>query len=106
MAGRLPNEVLNRNKKGFPTPIRPWLRRQLFDKVSAVLTDGRLDERGIIRSDAVNRVLKQHQHGSSQATERCWRLLTFELWNRIFFDGEVDRATATAEASAEVRSNV
>ena len=107
MVGRLPNEVLYRNKKGFPTPIRPWLRKQLFDKVSAILTDGRLAKRGVVRPDAVNRLLKEHQRGSSQATEGCWRLLNFELWSRIFFDREFNRAEVTAQTSSrQVRCNV
>src|SRR5713226_3856205 len=48
MEGRLPDEVLNRRKMGFSTPVKPWLRYQLFDRVSAILTDGRMAERQLI----------------------------------------------------------
>ncbi len=100
MVGRLPNEILYRNKKGFPTPIKPWLRNQLFDKLSTILTDGRLAGRGIVRHDFVKRLLEEHRRGSSPATEGCWRLLNFELWNRIFFDGDIDaRAEKTSAAN-------
>jgi len=88
MASQLPAEVVHGNKKGFPTPIRPWLRNQLFDKLSSVLTDGRMTERGLIRPECVESLLNAHQRGFSDATERCWRLLNFELWNRIFIDGD------------------
>lgn len=90
MTERVPREVLNRSKKGFPTPIRPWLRNQLFGKVSAILTDGRMAARDIVKPEAVQRLLAEHRHGSSRATEGCWRLLNFELWCRIFFDGDFD----------------
>jgi asparagine synthase (glutamine-hydrolysing) len=86
MAGRLPPGVLSRNKKGFPTPIRPWLRHQLFDQLSAVLTDGRLAERRLIRPNYVSELLLRHRGGDSYATEACWRLLSFELWCRLFLD--------------------
>lgn len=86
MAKSLPAEVLQRNKKGFPTPIRPWLRNQLFDKLSTILTDGRMAARGLIRPAYVRHLLNAHRHGDSAATEGCWRLLNFELWNRIFLD--------------------
>ncbi len=86
MANRLPAKVLQRNKKGFPTPIRPWLRNQLFDKLSAILTDGRMAERGLIQPAYVHRLLSAHRGGDSGATEGCWRLLNFELWSRIFLD--------------------
>ncbi len=88
MAGRLPAEVLRRNKKGFPTPIRPWLRNQLFEKLSAILTSGRMAERRLIKPAYVRSLLEAHRHGHSHATEGCWRLLNFELWNRIFLDGD------------------
>jgi len=88
MAGRLPAQVLRRHKKGFPTPIRPWLRNELLEKLSAILSDGRMAERRLIRPDYVQNLLAAHRQGFSDATERCWRLLTFELWNRIFVDGD------------------
>jgi asparagine synthase (glutamine-hydrolysing) len=88
MIGLLPNEVIYRNKKGFPTPIRPWLRTILFDRVSKILTDARLRDRGLFRAEYVEKLLKEHRRGSSPATEGVWRLLNFELWCRIFLDGE------------------
>jgi asparagine synthase (glutamine-hydrolysing) len=88
MAHRLPPEVLRRSKKGFPTPIRPWLRCQLFDDLAAVLLDGRTKERQLIKSSYMQRVLEAHRQGDSHATESCWRLLNFELWNRVFLDGD------------------
>lgn len=86
MARDLPPEVLQRNKKGFPTPIRPWLRNQLFEKVKTILTDGRLAERRLVKPGYVEYLLNAHRQGLSSATEGCWRLLNFELWCRIFLD--------------------
>jgi asparagine synthase (glutamine-hydrolysing) len=91
MASRLPSPILRRSKKGFPTPIRPWLRDPLFGKLQKILTDGRLAGRNLIRPDYVERLLIAHQQGSSAATEGCWRLLNFELWSRIFLDGDRHR---------------
>ena len=102
MARKLPPEVLQRNKKGFPTPIRPWLRNQLFERLSAILTDGRMAERRLIEPSYVQHLLNAHRQGNSSATEGCWRLLTFELWCRIFLDRDtsVTRSRATHEQSA------
>jgi len=92
MIGRLPNEVLYRHKKGFPTPIRPWLRTILHEQVSEILTDGRLRDRGLFRSEYIESLLEEHRLGSAAATEGVWRLLNLELWCRIFLDGETDAA--------------
>jgi hypothetical protein len=60
----------------------------LFDKLSAILTDGRMAERRLVKPEHVESLLAAHRQGFSDATERCWRLLNFELWNRIFVDGD------------------
>jgi asparagine synthase (glutamine-hydrolysing) len=86
MAQQLPPEVLHRRKMGFPTPIKPWLRHQLFDRVAAVLTDGRLAGRGLVNPGFVRNLLEAHRRGRTDATDAIWRLLNFELWNRVFFD--------------------
>ena len=97
MEDRLPPEIMNRTKKGFPTPVQPWLRGPLFEKLAATLTDGRLAQRKIVRPAFVNSLLDQHRRGNARATDGCWRLLNFELWNRIFVDR--DPATLKGETS-------
>ena len=86
MAGRLPDEILNRHKLGFPTPTKLWLRHQLFGRVEALLTDGRLAERGIVSPNYLRDLLDAHRRGRVDATDALWRLINFELWNRVFFD--------------------
>jgi asparagine synthase (glutamine-hydrolysing) len=86
MEDRLPGEVLNRIKRGFPTPVKPWLRYQLFDRVASILSDGRLAARGILNANYVRDLLEAHRAGRVDATDAIWRLLNFELWNRVFFD--------------------
>lgn len=86
MKDRLPGDIVHRTKKGFPTPVQPWLRGPLFNKLSEVLTDGRLAERKLVQPSFVNSVLESHRRGNLRATDGCWRLLNFELWNRIFLD--------------------
>jgi asparagine synthase (glutamine-hydrolysing) len=86
MAGRLPAEVIRRRKMGFPTPVKPWLRHQLFDRVAAILTDGRLAERRLLNAAYIRNLLDGHRRGRLDATDAIWRLLNFELWNRVFFD--------------------
>lgn len=108
MARKLPPEVLQRNKKGFPTPIRPWLRNQLFERLSAILTDGRLAQRRLIEPSYVQHLLSAHRQGNSSATEGCWRLLNFELWCRIFLDRDtsIAKSQTTCEQPAFHKSDL
>jgi len=88
MENLLPSEVIHRRKMGFPTPVKPWLRNQLFDRVSRVLCDGRLESRGLLNAIFIRDLLDAHRRGRADATDAIWRLVNFELWNRVFFDGE------------------
>jgi asparagine synthase (glutamine-hydrolysing) len=99
MAHLLPPSVIQRTKKGFPTPIQPWLQNQLFDRLSAILTDGRLESRRLFRADYVTKLLEAHRRGHSRATDACWRLLTLELWSRIFLDRDRDGVNSVRDGS-------
>lgn len=85
MAEKLPPAILARSKRGFPAPLRPWMRQQL-GAVRCVLTGPKLAQRGILASEAVARLLEIHESGKRDCTFQLWRLLCFELWCRIFFD--------------------
>lgn len=105
MRDKLPDQILQRAKKGFPTPIKPWLRNQLFDRLTSILTDGRLADRGLLNNSRICELLQAHGKGHSDATEACWRLLNFELWHRIFIDGEQPRGfDLSSEAKAALRN--
>jgi asparagine synthase (glutamine-hydrolysing) len=104
MEKRLPGEVLRRKKKGFPTPIRPWLRNQLFERLSAILASRRMAERHLINSAYVRSLLDAHRRGDSSATEGCWRLLNFELWHQIFLDRDSSWRGSQAQCDTALAS--
>jgi asparagine synthase (glutamine-hydrolysing) len=105
MQGKLPEEVIKRRKMGFPTPVKPWLRYTLFDRIAATLDDGRLAARGIVRPEFIRSLLDAHRLGRLDATDALWRLLNFELWNRVFFDRDpAVLPGAPQEVTAVVRS--
>jgi asparagine synthase (glutamine-hydrolysing) len=87
MRDRLPPAILSRKKMGFPVPVGSWLRgewRYLLDEF--VLSD-RVYRRGIFEPTALRRYVDGHVAGENHS-ERLWALVTFELWMRIFMDGE------------------
>jgi len=93
MEDRLPREAVGRHKMGFPTPVKPWTRYQLFSQIANILTDGRLSARGLLNPGFVRDLLETHRSGRVDCTDAIWRLLNFELWNRIFFDRDPIFAT-------------
>jgi asparagine synthase (glutamine-hydrolysing) len=84
----LPAEVLDRKKMGFPVPIKLWFRNGIFPKLHEYLLGNRAMARGYFNRDYIENLLTQHTAGVQDHSERLWSLLNFEIWNRIFIDGE------------------
>ena len=87
MQARLPAPILARRKMGFPVPIGSWLRGPWRPLLGEYLTGSRARARGFFDAGAVERLVSEHIRGVNHA-ERLWALLTFEIWARIFLDGE------------------
>jgi asparagine synthase (glutamine-hydrolysing) len=87
MQGKLPPPILQRRKMGFPVPIGPWLCGPWRPLLNEYVTGGRARARGLFDAITVERLVDEHVRGINHS-ERLWALLTFEIWARMFLDGE------------------
>ena len=87
MQGRLPPPILVRRKMGFPVPIGAWLRGPWRPLLDEYVTGERAHARGLFDASTVARLVGEHLRGVNHS-ERLWALLTFEIWARVFLDGE------------------
>lgn len=88
MKGLLPESVLRKRKHGFAVPTDPWFRGELKDFAFDVLTDARTRSRGYFNPRYIEKLWKLHHSGKEVYDTHLWLLLNFELWHRIFMDGE------------------
>lgn len=99
MRPHLPPEILSRKKMGFPVPVGAWFRGPYRHVVDEYALGERAAARGIFEPSAVRALVARHAAGENHS-ERLWALVTFEMWQRIFFDGEVPaEAPALPEAA-------
>ncbi len=96
---RMPSPIVDRPKHGFAAPIARWLRGPLEPMVDALLTDGRLRERGIFDEGAVARLWREHRDGAADHCHRLWSLVMLELWFRQFVDVSAHRGARAVQAS-------
>jgi asparagine synthase (glutamine-hydrolysing) len=87
MQGTLPARILGRRKMGFPVPVGAWLRGAWQPLLGEYVTGPRVRARGLFDAATVERLMGEHIRGVNH-TERLWALLTFEIWARVFLDGE------------------
>jgi asparagine synthase (glutamine-hydrolysing) len=88
VASSIPEEVLNRRKVGFDTPAERWLSRDHAGWVHDLLLSSKARSRGLMNGAGVERWL-------AAATrpywfDVVWKLVSVELWARIFLDVEAD----------------
>lgn len=87
MKDRLPEEILSRKKMGFPVPVGAWFRGPWQHLLHDFVLSERALSRGLFAPEVVRKLVHGHVAGENH-TERLWALLTLEIWQRIFFDGE------------------
>lgn len=87
MKGILPDEILYRQKMGFPVPVGSWFRNEFKHIVDEYVLSERSLNRGIFNADFVREIVAKHNGGENH-DERIWHLVNFEIWQRRFIDGE------------------
>jgi asparagine synthase (glutamine-hydrolysing) len=88
----LPDEIIDRPKRGFAVPLARWLRGPLRDVVHDIVLGPRLRQRGYFKMDAVERLVSDHETGRSNAQYQIWNLLMLELWHQTFIDAGAQSA--------------
>ena len=80
----LPPAWANRDKKGFPTPIRHWLREEKYYlQVKEYFT---ADYAALFFDvDAILRLLEDHYAKKAENGRKVWVLFTFLVWYKRFF---------------------
>jgi len=78
----LPRDIVYRPKASFSAPLRAWVRGDLQEVIADVLVGGDLVDAGIVRRDALLRLIADEQAGREDRAKQIWQLLTLELWYR------------------------
>ena len=84
----LPDEWANRTKKGFPVPIKYWLREDKYYNIvkEYFMSDFAAE---FFRRDAIMKLLDDHKNGKAQNQRKIWTVFTFLVWYKKFFIEEL-----------------
>jgi asparagine synthase (glutamine-hydrolysing) len=86
LRNRVPQEILQRKKVGFPVPYDSWMRNELKDWVRDILLDQESLSRGYFKREGIeyliNRDCQYHDYG-----KEILSLVSLELWHRSFVNG-------------------
>ena len=85
--GMLPQNIIDRKKKGFAIPKDVWFRGQLKDFANDILLSSDAKARGYFKTKYIEWLLRQHWTNTYDYSDQIWALLCFELWH-LKFKGE------------------
>ena len=88
VGGLAPETALRKRKHGFTIPVDPWLRGPVGPYAREILLDERTRRRDYFEPRVVERLWNEHASGRQIWGRALWMLLSFELWHRIYLDGE------------------
>jgi asparagine synthase (glutamine-hydrolysing) len=95
MRGRLPDEIIDREKHGFGMPISRWLRTDLRELAEDAFSEDRLKRDGLFEPGYVQDLLRNHLAGKQDNRKPLWTLLVFQLWHERYMQpgapAEVER---------------
>jgi asparagine synthase (glutamine-hydrolysing) len=103
LSQKVPREILERKKIGFPVPYETWLRTDLRDWVRDILLDGKTLGRGYFKKECIELLLSGNQQRGSHSKE-IFTLTMLELWHREFLEKRSaisSRPSSNATAEAE-----
>ena len=82
-------ETFMRPKKGYPVPVRVWLKNELYDWARDIILSPYADE-FIDKAEAM-RLLDEHRSGKRDNYRPLWTILTFITWYRLYVSREGEK---------------
>ena len=85
-----PPQTANKDKLGFPVPIRVWLKEdKYYDYVKGYFTSA--DAAQFFNTDELVSLLDVHRSGKYDYSRKIWTVFTFLVWYEIYFRSELGK---------------
>lgn len=97
----LPQDILNRKKRGFGTPMGAWLKRELAPVLRHVLDPRTIRERELFDPAAISALIRAHEDNRTDGTDPLLALMTLEIWSRMYLDRR-----EPADVAAELKTYI
>lgn len=82
---RMPKQVADKKKLGFPVPIRVWLRDDKYYNVVKDAFKSRVASKFFNVSEIL-KLLDNHKNGKKDNSRKIWTIYTFIVWYKQFFN--------------------
>jgi asparagine synthase (glutamine-hydrolysing) len=87
LRGLLPDDILQRPKKGFGIPVGKWFRGPLRGLLLDTLSRERVEADGLLSWTPIERLLEDHFEGRADRRKELWTLFMFQRWHDTWVRG-------------------
>ena len=77
----VPNELIDRPKMGFATPLHDWFRGALRDWMEALIDERRLEAEGFFDPKPIRAAWADHLSGRRNRQHELWDVAMFQAWH-------------------------
>lgn len=88
MQDKLPNEIINRKKKGFGMPIAEWFNNDLKPLLTDMLSPEKIKKEGLFNYQYIEKILKDHFSCRVDNRKLIWTLLIFQMWREKWLNNK------------------
>jgi len=85
MKGILPDVIRGRGKQGYSLPIKNWLRQELREYMTDLLTSSPLMSEAF-NMNYVRQLIREHQDYRANHNHILWALINLAIWHRLFIE--------------------
>ncbi|MFC2165145.1 asparagine synthase (glutamine-hydrolyzing) [Acidobacteriota bacterium] len=86
MSKILPPEILTRKKIGFDIPLGVWIRQELREFVTDILSPDSMKRHGFFNHDYIDTLLHEHFQGVHNHRQLLWPLIIFQFWYNHYME--------------------
>jgi len=86
MRDKLPNQIIDRPKKGFGIPVSLWLRNELKGTMENYLSEERIKKQGLFNYSYIEKLKKEHLSKKKNHRKLLWNLMVFEMWRENYYN--------------------
>ncbi|MEA2271325.1 MAG: hypothetical protein QOI98_33 [Solirubrobacteraceae bacterium] len=80
LRGELPDDLLDRPKRGFEVPVAEWFRGELRGLLEETLLDPAARVHAYLEPAGVAALVSRHLDGAQDNSAKLWALMILELW--------------------------
>lgn len=86
MRGRLPDDIIQRPKKGFNMPVAYWISGDLKDLMMDMLSESFVKRQDLFDYSYIQQITEEHFQQRKDNRKLLWTLLMFQFWYRSYIE--------------------